>query len=149
MLKSRGRGDSLKKWGMGMYSPEDPLLTSSLPFARPPIQHFSVLKTLLSPQYCIFFFFFFGNFKLQSLKIREFSSKASNFAKLQFTRLHFVKKFSSHGSQIWQWYIRNKPSIFGPSGHAQYQNESWVPPPPLKSGKTLRNHGKIAYHFLV
>ena len=46
------------------------------------------------------------NFKPQSLKIRkEFHSKASNWAEIQFTWLYFIKKFSSQGSKIWQWPI--------------------------------------------
>ena len=70
----------------------------------------------------------FENFKLKSLKLgREFSSKASNWAKLQFTRLRFVKKFRSQGSQIWQWSV-HKPLCSTLRAKHLYQNESWVPP---------------------
>ena len=95
---------------MGMYGPEDPRFTPSSPFARPAIQHLSVLKTLLSPPNRNFL----ETFKLQSLKISaEFIQfQAPKWAKLQFTRLHFVKKFSSQGSQIQKWSL-HKPLCSG------------------------------------
>ena len=47
--------------------------------------------------------------EISELKIsRESFSEASILAKIQFTRLHFVKEFSSLGSQIRQWSI-HKP----------------------------------------
>ena len=104
-----------------MCDPEDPLFTPSLLLARPPFQHFfSSQDSIFTPKLQIF-----NNFKPKSLKIgKEFSFKASNWATLQFTRLHFVKKSSSQGCQIWQWSV-HKPLC---SSLRATHYESWVPP---------------------
>ena len=57
-------------------------------FTRRPFQHFWILKTPLFTQKHKFL-------EISSSKAREFSSKDSNWAKIQFTWLHFVKEFSS------------------------------------------------------
>ena len=86
-----GGGLLTEKWATGMCSPEDPLFMPSWPFARPPFQHFSFLKILLSSPNLKFL----EIFKLQSLEIsKEFSFKASNWAKIQFT--HILFKISVH-----------------------------------------------------
>ena len=68
------------------------------------------------------------NVKLQSLKIsKKLSSKVSNWAKIQFKRLHFVKKFSLIGSQIRQRFIHKPLCIALKTTHLYQQ--------PIKEGR--------------
>ena len=55
------------------------------------------------------------------------SSKTSYWVKLQLTWLHFVKNFSSLGSQIWQWSIHKPLCSAQVCAAYLYQNEHWVP----------------------
>ena len=106
-----GGGALPEKWG----GPEVHLFKPSFAACKTPISlAVSVLKTLLPPPNHTFW--------------KILSSKASNCAKLQFTGLHFVKQFSSQGSQIQQWSI-HKPLCLTLRATQLYQNESWVPPP--------------------
>ena len=79
-----------------MCGPEDP------PFSHPPgsLQdtHFVIYSSqdpTSTPNYK-----FLVVSSSNVLKLAEFRSKALKWAKIQFTWLYFVKKFSSQGSQI-------------------------------------------------
>ena len=91
-----------------------PLFMPFWPLAVTPIQHFSVRKSLslLLP-----------NYKFIEILSSKASKLASNWVKIQFTWLHVVKRFSSLGSQIWQWSIY-KPLCSALWVKYLYQNES-------------------------
>ena len=119
-----GGGHSLKNGVQGMYSPKDPF-SQLLAIHKTPISTISVLKTLLfSPK-------FLEVFSSKASKLgRNLISKASNWAKFQFTRLHLTKKFSI-GSQILQWSI-HKPLCLAlqPHTYTKMKVECLPPPPP-------------------
>ena len=119
-----GGGALPEKWGYGYVRLWRPPYHALLAVCKIPISAFFCSQDpTFTPKSQ-----FFRNFKLQSLKIsKQFSSKASNWDKFQFTRLHFVKKFSSQGFPIWKWSI-HKPLCSALLATHLYQNERLVPP---------------------
>ena len=104
-----------EKWATCMCNPENLLFKSSLRFARPPFQRFSVLKFLfLSPNH-------------KFLEI--LSSKASKFGKSSILRPQIGQKFSAQGYILLRNSFRKGPK-FGsdlftsPSVWSEYQNKS-------------------------
>ena len=71
-----------EKWDTDMFNPEDLLFMLSWLFARPPFQHFSVLKTLLFIQKLQFFL------EMLCSKALKFAENLQNF---QFLSLKFVQ----------------------------------------------------------
>ena len=108
-------GALTEKWDTDMYGPNPPihaLLTriSAIFSSQDPS---FIPKSQISRK-----------FKLQRLMIsKELSSKASIWTKIQFTTLHFVKKFSSLGFQIRQRSV-HKPLFSALWAAHLHQNES-------------------------
>ena len=77
------------------------------------------------------------NFQLHSLKLemRPVCSEASDWTKIQFTRLYFAQKFSSLRPQIRWWSVYRPLCLAFWAIIHLYQNKSWVlflpPPPPI------------------
>ena len=84
-----GWGHTLKK-GVEVCAALKTLFTSSWSFAKTSFQHFLILKTLLSHPLKLQIS---GNLSSSASKLakRTFSSKASNWAKVQLTWLDFLK----------------------------------------------------------
>ena len=106
-------GALTEKWGTGMCGCEDFFFAPFWSFARPPFNsfQFSSQKTFFTPKSQIS-----RNFKLRySLKIgKKFSSKALNWATIQFTMGTFCKKVQS--IRVPNLAVAHSQTLFGPSG---------------------------------